>query len=102
MPKGKQAIIDELNQHRWDWITRNTVGTLHVRMMAEGITSTREVAIIARYENEHSAEADYFELYDGKVLLNPGDPLWDYPTTETAKFFLNDTYNWNWSNKTNG
>ena len=49
MPKGKQAIIDELNQHRWDWITRNTVGTLHVRMMAEGITSTREVAIIARY-----------------------------------------------------
>tara|TARA_R110002020_G_scaffold16361_2_gene57824 strand:- start:3372 stop:3674 length:303 start_codon:yes stop_codon:yes gene_type:complete len=100
MPKGKQAIIDELEQHRWDWITRNTVGTLHVCMAANGTTSTREVFIVARYENEHSVEPDYYELYDGRVLLNPADPLWDYPTTETAKFFLNETYNW--SNKTNG
>ena len=92
MPKGKQAINEQIDRQRREWIKQNTVEILRVRMSAEGITSTREVSIVARYERGQDLEPDYYELYDGKVLLS--DPLWEYPTIETAKFFLRDTYNW--------
>ena len=98
MPQGNQAINDELDRQRRDWIKQNTIGILHVRVTAEGITSTRKIAIVAVYENERSLEAYNYELYDGMVLLNPRDSLWDYPTIEDAKFYLRDTYGWRKTN----